>query len=139
MNKGEMFKELLDAVISCKKDVVEATVKKARGEGIEPAEIIKNGLSVGMKEVGILFEKDILFLPHVMLAAAAMQGGVVLLDVDMPKEAISEKLDVIVNSTVGRDVYDIGRSIVSTMLQTSGSEVNNVGRDVPHQNFIDKK
>jgi dimethylamine corrinoid protein len=139
MNKGEMFKELSDAVISCKKDVVEATVKKARGEGIEPAEIIKNGLSVGMKEVGILFEKDVLFLPHVMLAAAAMQGGVVLLDVDMPKEAISKKLDVIVNSTVERDVYDIGRSIVSTMLQASGSEVNDVGRTVPHQNFIDIK
>jgi len=57
-----MFKELSDAVVSCKKDVVEATVKKAIGESIEPAEIIKNGLSVGMKEVGIVFEKDILFV-----------------------------------------------------------------------------
>ena len=138
MSKEQMFKELSDAVISCKKDVVEATVKKARSEGIEPAEIIEKGLSAGMNEVGILFERGKLFLPHVMLAANAMQGGVALLEADIPKEAKSKKLGVIVNGTVEGDVHDIGKSIVSTMLQASGFEVHDIGRDVPLQNFIDK-
>lgn len=138
MSKEQMFKELSDAVISCKKDVVEATVKKARSEGIEPAEIIEKGLSAGMNEVGILFERGKLFLPHVMLAANAMQGGVALLEADIPKETKSKKLGVIVNGTVEGDVHDIGKSIVSTMLQASGFEVHDIGRDVPLQNFIDK-
>jgi dimethylamine corrinoid protein len=138
MGKEKMFKELSDAVVSCKIDVVEATVKKARSEGIEPAEIIEKGLSAGMNEVGILFERGKLFLPHVMLAANAMQGGVALLEADMPKEAKSKKLGVIVNGTVEGDVHDIGKSIVSTMLQASGFEVHDIGRDVPLQNFIDK-
>jgi dimethylamine corrinoid protein len=138
MGKEKMFKELSDAVISCKKDVVEATVKKARSEGIEPAEIIEKGLSAGMNEVGILFERGKLFLPHVMLAANAMQGGVAILEADMPKESKSKKLGVIVNGTVEGDVHDIGKSIVSTMLQASGFEVHDIGRDVPLQNFIDK-
>ena len=138
MTKEQMFKELSDAVISCKKDVVEATVKKARSEGIEPAEIIEKGLSAGMNEVGILFERGKLFLPHVMLAANAMQGGVALLEADIPKETKSKKLGVIVNGTVEGDVHDIGKSIVSTMLQASGFEVHDIGRDVPLQNFIDK-
>ncbi|WP_305065074.1 dimethylamine corrinoid protein MtbC [Methanococcoides sp.] len=138
MSKEEMFKELADAVISCKKDAVDAAVEKARSEGLEPAEIIEKGLAAGMNEVGILFERGKLFLPHVMLAAGAMESGVSILEADMPTEAASKKLGVIVNGTVEGDVHDIGKSIVSTMLQSAGFEVHDIGRDVPLQDFIDK-
>lgn len=138
MSKEEMFKELSDAVITCKKDVVTAAVEKARGEGIPPAEIIEKGLAAGMNEVGVLFERGKLFLPHVMMAAGAMESGVKLLEADLPKDAASKKLGVIVNGTVEGDVHDIGKSIVSTMLQSAGFEVHDIGRDVPLQDFIDK-
>ena len=133
-----MFKELADAVITCKNDVVIAAVEKAKSEGIEPAEIIEKGLAAGMNEVGVLFERGKLFLPHVMMAAGAMEAGVALLEVDLPKDAVSKKLGVIVNGTVEGDVHDIGKSIVSTMLQSAGFEVHDIGRDVPLQDFIDK-
>jgi dimethylamine corrinoid protein len=138
MSKEEMFKELSDAIISCKKDVVVAAVNKAKGQGIAPAEIIEKGLAAGMNEVGVMFERGKLFLPHVMMAAGAMEEGVKVLEADMPKEAASKKLGVIVNGTVEGDVHDIGKSIVSTMLQSAGFEVHDIGRDVPLQNFIDK-
>ncbi|MDO9517792.1 MAG: dimethylamine corrinoid protein MtbC [Methanosarcinaceae archaeon] len=138
MSKEEIFKELADAVVSCKKDVVDAAVEKARSEGIEPAEIIEKGLAAGMNEVGIMFERGKLFLPHVMLAAGAMESGVKILESDMPKGTVSKKLGVIVNGTVEGDVHDIGKSIVSTMLQSAGFEVHDIGRDVPLQDFIDK-
>ncbi|WP_407355140.1 dimethylamine corrinoid protein MtbC [Methanolobus sp. WCC5] len=138
MSKEAMFKELSDAVITCKKDAVTAAVEKARGEGIPPAEIIEKGLAAGMNEVGVLFERGKLFLPHVMMAAGAMEAGVKLLEADLPKDAASKKLGVIVNGTVEGDVHDIGKSIVSTMLQSAGFEVHDIGRDVPLQDFIDK-
>ncbi|WP_406655956.1 dimethylamine corrinoid protein MtbC [Methanolobus sp. ZRKC2] len=138
MSNEEMFKELSDAIVSCKNDAVEAAVEKARGQGIPPAEIIEKGLAAGMNEVGILFERGKLFLPHVMMAAGAMEAGVALLEEDMPKDAASSKLGVIVNGTVEGDVHDIGKSIVSTMLQSAGFEVHDIGRDVPLQDFIDK-
>ncbi|QLC48940.1 cobalamin B12-binding domain-containing protein [Methanolobus zinderi] len=138
MSNEEMFKELSDAIVSCKKDAVIATVEKARDEGIPPAEIIEKGLAAGMNEVGVLFERGKLFLPHVMMAAGAMEAGVALLEKDMPKDAASKKLGIIVNGTVEGDVHDIGKSIVSTMLQSSGFEVHDIGRDVPLQDFIDK-
>jgi len=133
-----MFKELSDAIVSCKKDAVEAAVTKARDAGIAAPEIIEKGLAAGMNEVGILFERGKLFLPHVMMAAGAMEAGVALLEADMPADAASKKLGVIVNGTVEGDVHDIGKSIVSTMLQSAGFEVHDIGRDVPLQNFIDK-
>ncbi|WP_292373698.1 B12-binding domain-containing protein, partial [Methanosarcina sp. UBA411] len=81
--KEELIQELSDAVISCKRDVVLAAVEKAK-EVMEPAEIIEKGLSEGMNQVGILFERGKLFLPHVMMAADAMTAGVTALKDLMP-------------------------------------------------------
>ncbi|WP_091688301.1 dimethylamine corrinoid protein MtbC [Methanococcoides vulcani] len=133
----ELFKELSDAVVSCKKDDVVAAVNKAKGQA--PAvELIDNGLAAGMNQVGVLFERGKLFLPHVMMAADAMSAGVELLQDELASGEGSAKLGVIVNGTVEGDVHDIGKAIVSTMLQAAGFEVHDIGRDVPLQNFIDK-
>jgi dimethylamine corrinoid protein len=91
-----------------------------------------------MNEVGTLFERGKLFLPHVMMAAEAMQAGVDVLKEEMGESTSTGKLGVIVNGTVEGDVHDIGKSIVSTMLQAAGFEVHDIGRDAPIRNFIDK-
>lgn len=135
--KEELIQELSDAVISCKKDAVLAAVAKAK-EVMEPSEIIELGLSAGMNQVGTLFERGKLFLPHVMMAADAMSSGVKALEADMPAENQSKKLGVIVNATVEGDVHDIGKSIVSTMLQSAGFEVYDLGRDVPTKTIVEK-
>ncbi|MCS3924727.1 dimethylamine corrinoid protein MtbC [Methanosalsum natronophilum] len=138
MSKEELAKELSDAIISCKKDNVIAAVEKARDAGMEPTEIIEKGLAAGMNEVGVLFERGKLFLPHVMMAADAMTQGVALLEKDMEPGESAKKPAVIVNGTVEGDVHDIGKSIVSTMLQSAGFEVHDIGRDMPTKAFIDK-
>ncbi|WP_440952292.1 dimethylamine corrinoid protein MtbC [Methanococcoides sp. FTZ1] len=138
MAKDELFKELSDAVVSCRKDDVIAAVKKGMTQA-SAVDLIDNGLAMGMNEVGILFERGKLFLPHVMMAADAMTAGVELLQDELSAgTGAGQKLGVIVNGTVEGDVHDIGKAIVSTMLQASGFEVHDIGRDVPLQNFIDK-
>jgi dimethylamine corrinoid protein len=134
---NEVYKELADAIICGKKDIVITAIEKAR-QTVNATDIIEKGLAPGMNEVGILFERGRLFLPHVMMSADAMTAGVKYLEQDLPKEAGKKKIGVIVNGTVEGDVHDIGKSIVSTMLQSSGFEVHDLGRDVPLQNFIDK-
>jgi dimethylamine corrinoid protein len=136
-SKEELIQELSDAVISCKKDRVLEAVEKAKGV-MEPAEIIEKGLAAGMNEVGTLFERGKLFLPHVMMAADAMTAGVQVLEAEMPVGEQKKKMGVIVNGTVEGDVHDIGKSIVSTMLQSAGFEVHDIGRDVPIRNFVEK-
>jgi len=136
-SKEELIQELSDAVISCKKERVLEAVEKAKGV-MEPAEIIEKGLAAGMNEVGTLFERGKLFLPHVMMAADAMTAGVQVLEAEMPVGEQKKKMGVIVNGTVEGDVHDIGKSIVSTMLQSAGFEVHDIGRDVPIRNFVEK-
>lgn len=135
--KEELIQELSQAVISCKRDTVLAAVEKAK-QTMKPSEIIDEGLSKGMNDVGVLFERGKLFLPHVMMAADAMTAGVKALEADLPAGTENKKLGVIVNGTVEGDVHDIGKSIVSTMLQSAGFEVYDIGRDVPTKNFVEK-
>jgi len=132
-----LLHEVADAVISCKKEKVLEAVAKAKAE-LPPEEIIDKGLSAGMNQVGILFERGKLFLPHVMMAADAMTAGVKLLEENLPAGTQEKKLGIIVNGTVEGDVHDIGKSIVSTMLQSAGFEVHDIGRDVPIKNFVQK-
>jgi len=128
-------KELFDAIVAYNKDKVLAAVEKARGD-LSPNEII-DALAAGMSEVGVRFERGKLFLPHVMVAADAMTAGVKLIEKDLPQGKEGKKAAVIVTGTVEGDVHDIGKSIVSTMLQCAGYEVFDLGRDVPTANFID--
>lgn len=135
-NNAELIKkELIDAIVAYNKDKVLAAVTKARGE-IGPDQII-NALAAGMNEVGVRFERGKLFLPHVMVAADAMTAGVKLIEGDLPKGEGGKKIAAIVTGTVEGDVHDIGKSIVSTMLQCAGYEVWDLGRDVPTNNFIE--
>ena len=134
MDKEAIFKELADAMVTCKKDNVAAAVKNAQDNGMTSPEII-DGLAAGMTVVGDQFERGKLFLPHVMMAATAMQSIVDGLEIS-GDTSVSEK-KIIINGTVEGDVHDIGKSIVSTMLQSSGFVVYDLGRDVPLQKFID--
>lgn len=135
MLEEKIFKEISNVVVSCKKELVEAAVDKAIIEGILPGDIIERGLAPGINEVGILFENGKLFLPHLMLATDAMEAGLSILETEMPEESF-KKYGVIVIGTVEDDVHDIGKIIVSSMLQISGFEVHDLGIDVPFQDFI---
>ncbi|MDY0266637.1 MAG: B12-binding domain-containing protein [Methanimicrococcus sp.] len=133
MDKEAIFKELSDAMVSCKADMIMTATTKAVEAGVSSVDII-DGLAAGMTEVGDQFERGKLFLPHVMMAANGMQKAVDTLDMG---EAGATVKKVIINGTVEGDVHDIGKSIVSTMLQSAGFEVHDLGRDVPNAKFIE--
>lgn len=132
-------KALYDAMVAVKLPGIIDAVKKADEAGMEPVAII-DAMSEGMTEVGVLFQKGRLFLPHVLSAAAGMNKAMEILGPKMETsgEGSSKKLGIAVMGTVEGDVHDIGKSICSTMLQCAGFEVHDLGRDVPKQAFIDE-
>ncbi|WP_407355153.1 methyltransferase cognate corrinoid protein [Methanolobus sp. WCC5] len=136
MTKEETLKELSDAVVSCKRDLVEEAVEKAIAQCILPEEIIEKGLAAGMNEAGNMFENGQLFLPHLILATDCMEAGIRMLEAEMGREGLPRS-GIIVSGTVRGDVHDIGKIIVSSMFRISGFEVHDLGRDVPLEDFID--
>ena len=135
---SEYEKSLKDAIIGCKVPEIQAAVNKAHEAGMPATDII-NAMGAGMSDVGVLFERGRLFLPHVLSAAAGMKNAMEILGPELEKNKDdSAKGAAVVMGTVEGDVHDIGKSICSTMLQCAGFDVHDLGRDVPKGNFINE-
>lgn len=131
-------KALYDAMVAYKVPGIQEAVENARKAGMTANQII-DALGEGMTEVGVLFERGKLFLPHVLSAAAGMKAVMEVLEPELLAggEASSKKASVVMGTVEG-DVHDIGKSICSTMLQCAGFDVHDLGRDVPKSSFINE-
>ncbi len=138
MSKEDVLKKAMNAVIDGDPDAALAAANQAIAEGINPVEVISEGLSLGMTKVGDLFNNEEISLPFVIVAADAMTQAIAVLEPHIPEEHKGEKVGTVVMGTVEGDIHDIGKGIVATMLRVYGFEVYDLGRDVPVQAFIDK-
>jgi len=138
MGKEDVLKKAMNAVMEGDEDAAVAAANQAIAEGINPVEVISEGLSAGMTKVGDLFNNEEISLPFVIVAADVMQKAIAILEPHIPEEHRGEKLGTVVVGTVEGDIHDIGKGIVATMLKVYGFEVYDLGRDVPVQAFVDK-
>ena len=137
MARDEIFDGLAKAVLIGDDTVAEELTRKALSEGIAPYEIIEKGLSEGMREVGRKYEEREYALPELMLAAEAFYTALKILEPELKKERKERKtLGKVVIGVVQFDVHDIGKTIVRTMLEASGFECVDLGRDVPTEDFV---
>ena len=138
MSKEDLLKQARQAVIEGDEEAAVAMAKKVIAEGINPVEIINEGLSPAMTEVGDGFANEEIPLPGVLVAAEAMTKAIEIMEPHIAKEEVAETLGTVVIGTVEGDIHDIGKRIVATMLKVYGFEVHDLGRDVPIDVFIEK-
>jgi 5-methyltetrahydrofolate--homocysteine methyltransferase len=123
-----------------KADEVRAGVQQALANGLSAQEILNEGLIAGMDAVGRDFKAGDLFIPEVLACARAMHAG---MDVLRPLLAEGSggtsrtSLGKVVIGTVQGDVHDIGKNLVSMMLEGAGFEVTDLGVDVPPDRFVE--
>ncbi len=139
MSDKSIFEQLNNALIAGDKSGLEQGVGDALKEGITPSDIIEEGMSPGMKEVGDRFARYEIYLPEMMMAAEAWEGAMQILE---PKllESGSElkKTGRVVIGTVKGDIHSIGKNIVGALLKMSGFEVFDLGVDVNASAFVTK-
>jgi len=125
---------LVEGVIKGDLSLVESEVNKALNEGGEPRDILVKGLIGGMGVVGKRFGKGEMFLPEVLMSASAMHKG---LDIVKPLLAKSGQKGMgrIVMGTVEGDIHDVGKRIVSFLLEGNGFEVIDLGVNVKAEAF----
>lgn len=138
MSKEDLVKQARQAVMDGDEEAAVAVAHKVIEEGINPIEIINEGFTPGMTEVGDCFAREELPLPGVLVAAEAMTMALAVMEPHIPKEHVSEPLARVVLGTVEGDIHDIGKRIVATMLRVYGFEVTDLGRDVPIEEFVEK-
>ena len=138
MSKEDLLKQARQAVIEGDEEAAEAVANKVIAEGINPVEIINEGLSPAMTEVGDGFANEEIPLPGVLVAAEAMTKAIEIMEPHIAKEEVAESLGTVILGTVEGDIHDIGKRIVATMLKVYGFEVHDLGRDVPIDDFVEK-
>lgn len=136
-NRNEILQKLKDAVINMDEDTAKTAAQEAIDSGLPAYEAINDGLVQGMKVVGDKYEKQEYFIPEVLLCSDAMLAGLEILRPHLPVDPNSVPEKVVIGVVQG-DTHDIGKNLVKIMLETSGFEVYDLGRNVPLQDFVDK-
>ncbi len=113
----------------------EANVKSSLDEGVEAGKILNESLIAAMHEVGNRFENGEYYVPEMLIAARAMQTGLVLLKPHLVEAGI-ESAGKVVIGTVKGDLHDIGKNLVAMMLEGAGFEIIDLGTDVSPDQFI---
>lgn len=134
--KEALLEEISEAVKEFEEELAEELCQKAVAQGLEPLDIILNGLSYGMGKAGELFKKQEYFVPEVLLCADAMEAGLKIVRPLLTKKAEDAKAKIVLGTVEG-DVHDIGKNLVRLMLDVGGFEVIDIGVDVPGQDFVD--
>lgn len=126
-----------EAIIKGRKSQIIDLIKVALDEGQEAMEIVNERLIPGIEEVGELYDRKTYFLPQLMLSAETMKEGFGFLKPLMSRESQEEKGTIIL-ATVEGDIHDIGKNIVSIMLENYGYKIVDLGKDVPARDIVSK-
>ncbi len=130
MTQEELNERAKQAVLTYKVDEAKKVAQDALDQGADLVQVIDKGFTVGIQEVGDLFEQKKVFLPHIMAAAGAMSAGVDLLKPHLGAGSVGGKKGKFVICTIEGDIHSIGKDIVAIMLEVAGYQVINLGRDV---------
>jgi 5-methyltetrahydrofolate--homocysteine methyltransferase len=118
------------AVLNGNSDSIESLLDKAlREEKLEPLQLINQYLIPGIEEAGQLYDKKKYFLPQLMMAAETMKKAFAFVKPYL-KEEEGKSSGVIVMATVEGDIHDIGKNIVTVLLENYGFKVLDLGKDV---------
>lgn len=133
---NDVLDNLKKAVLNYDEEAAKKAAEEAVKTKIDPMEAIRS-LSGAISEVGQSFHRQEIFLPHVVMAADAMQAAVAIIRQSMSNEDVKKSiLGTIVLGTVEGDLHDIGKNIVMMMLIAGGFEVIDLGRDVKVDDFV---
>ena len=138
MGKAEWLEKAVQSIMEADEEAAVQVARDALADGVEPLEMLNNGFSEGIRQMGDLFDRGEVFLPGLIMASEAMVAGVKVLEEALPEGEAGQKMGTVVIGTIEGDVHDIGKGIVATMLRVYGFEVHDLGRDVPIQAYVDK-
>lgn len=141
MDHQELIEEIRKAIVEGDKTATIEATQAALDAGVDALTILNKGLTVGINEVGDLFEQGEYFLPELMLSGRAMQSGLGLVKPVIEAQNLGRDDDdtgTVVIATIQSDIHDIGKNLVASMLSAGGFTVHDLGVDVPVQTIIAK-
>lgn len=132
-----MAEDLVQALANLKEAEALMIVKERLVAGDDPLSILDDGKQA-MEIVGKRFEEGDYFIPDLVFSGEILKAIAEMVKPRLLKSAETKRLGKFVIGTVAGDIHDIGKNIVTFMLDVNNFEVHDLGIDVPAQKFVEK-
>ncbi len=136
LSDDELVLQMHDDLYDGMKEEIEDGVNILLERKWAPYRVLTEALVAGMTIVGHDFRDGILFVPEVLLAANAMKGGMKILKPLLIASG-APRMGKMVIGTVKGDIHDIGKNLVSMMMEGAGFEVVDLGINNPVENYLE--
>jgi len=133
----ELIIKINNAIQKRQKADLISSIEAAIEAGLDPNEIINDGLTAAMDIVGSEFSEGTIFVPEMLVSAMLMKEGLKLIK-PLIASGDEEKKGKILIGTVKGDLHDIGKNIVVMMLEGAGFEVVDLGVDLSVEQLVAK-
>jgi len=127
--------DIFDAVLDYDDDDVVEFVKEELTAGTDPQKILEKGLVAPLDVIGEKFSAGTLFVPEMLMAADAVKAGLDILRPALVKTG-AKPIGTVVIGTVKGDLHDIGKNLVSIVLEGAGFRIIDLGTNVPAEDFV---
>ena len=135
LNDEDLVAQMHDDLYDGLKQEIEEGVRILLARGWAPYDVLTKALVEGMRIVGVDFRDGILFVPEVLLAANAMKAGMAILRPLLAATG-APRVGRMVIGTVKGDIHDIGKNLVTMMMEGAGFEVVDLGVNTDADRFI---
>lgn len=136
LSDDELVEQMFDDLYDGLKEEIEEGVHILLKRGWIPYDVLTKALVAGMKIVGEDFRDGILFVPEVLMSANAMKAGMTILR-PLLAETGAPKVGKMVIGTVKGDIHDIGKNLVTMMMEGAGFEVVDLGINIPVEKYLE--
>jgi 5-methyltetrahydrofolate--homocysteine methyltransferase len=133
---SETMDKISAAVIEGDLDEIEDLTEDALDDGLSAEEILNRGLMPGMDHVGVEFRAGNMFVPEVLRSARTMQAAMDILKPLLAESGVALVGKVLLGTVKG-DLHDIGKNLVGMMCEGAGFEVEDIGKDVAPEAFVE--
>lgn len=136
LSDEDLVAQMQDDLYDGLREEIEEGVRILLDRGWTPYDVLTKSLVEGMRIVGIDFRDGILFVPEVLLSANSMKAGMTILR-PLLVETGAPKLGKMVIGTVKGDIHDIGKNLVSMMMEGAGFEIIDLGINNPVEKYLE--
>lgn len=134
----ELLEVLKTAIVEGDDILAADKAREALTRGIDPRRMVSEAILAGIQRTGELWQANQYFLPDVILSAEAFKAAMNLVEPLLRSDRAGAPTRRFVIGTVKGDMHDLGKSLVSAMLEAEGFEVVDLGVDVPLATFVSK-
>ena len=136
--KEELLQKMSDMVFEMEDEEITDVCEEYIEEGHDALDGILHGLVDGMNRASEMYDQEEYFVTDLLLCSDAMYAGLDVLRPHLPEDASVGENNKAVIGVVEGDTHDIGKNLVKIMMETTGFEMYDLGRDVPLDSFVEK-